>query len=422
MSIMEKKISELVLPAFHDLWKLSADKELLNIVCKGGRNSGKSTTVSIRLIYNRMKYKSHALVIRKIDRTIRMSCREQLIWAINHLGVQDYWKWSKAPNGDMTLTYTPTGASIFFEGANNPDKIKSYKTSALPVTDIWIEELAEFKIESEITTITNSVLRAELPKGLQYKFFFTYNPPKRKQSWVNKKYESKRVSDNTYIHHSTYLDNPYVAYMFKKEAEHTKLVNQRRYDWEYMGKAIGGGVVPFENLVFRKITDEELASFDNIKQGNDWGYACDPNAFVRWHYDKTRKLIYAMDEIYRVKLSNELLGSTLTMRGYNKFRTIADSAEPKSIARLKSLGCHFVKAKKGQGSVEYGEKWLDELEGIVIDPERTPNIAREFEEIDYEVDRDGEVLPKLKDKDNHTIDATRYALEDEINARQIGMI
>ena len=65
---------------------------------------------------------------------------------------------------------------------------------------MWIEELAEFKTEDEVTTITNSMLRGELDDGLFYKFFFSYNPPKRKQSWVNKnmKPHSNRIT-HSYI-------------------------------------------------------------------------------------------------------------------------------------------------------------------------------------------------------------------------------
>jgi PBSX family phage terminase large subunit len=216
------------------------------------------------------------------------------------------------------------------------------------------------------------------------------------------------------------LDNPFISKAFIKEAESAKEKNQRRYEWEYLGKAIGSGVVPFDNLTFRTITDEEVKSFDNIRQGNDWGYGVDPVAFVRWHYDKTRRKIYALDEVYGVKISNRELGEKLKKKKYDSQLTIADSAEPKSVDELKmQLYCRFKGAKKGPGSVEYGEKWLDDLEEIVIDPVRTPNIAREFENIDYQTDADGNPRTRLDDKDNHTIDATRYAFEDDM--RQPGI-
>lgn len=90
--------------------------------------------------------------------------------------------------------------------------------------------------------------------------------------------------------------------------------------------------------------------------------------------------------------------------------------EPKSIAELKNEhGIKRIKGvKKGPDSVEYGEEWLDDLTEIVIDPLRTPNIAREFENIDYQTDKDGNPKPRLEDKDNHTIDATRYAFEADM--------
>ena len=416
MKDVEIKLSDKILSNFKDFWVASDNPDFLNIVAKGGRNSSKSTTISLKLIYNRIKYDSHALVVRKIDKTLRRSCREQLIWSIEHLGVSNYWKWSNTPSGDMTLTYLPKNTKIFFEGANNPEKIKSYKTSDKPITDVWFEELAEFKIEDDVTTVTNSILRAELPEGLNYKFFYSYNPPKRKQSWVNKKYETNMLPEHTFVHHSTYLDNIFVSEFFKEEADHVAKINPRRYDWEYLGKPIGSGVVPFDNLLFRKITDDEYNSFDNIRQGIDWGYSVDPASFVRWHYDKKRKILYAMNEIYGVKISNDELARRMKERGYHTIQSIADSSEPKSIDELRSLGCKITGAKKGQGSVEYGEKWLDDLEAIVIDPSRTPNIAREFESIDYQVDRDGNTIPKLEDKDNHVIDATRYAFENDMRA------
>ena len=92
--------------------------------------------------------------------------------------------------------------------------------------------------------------------------------------------------------------------------------------------------------------------------------------------------------------------------------------EPKSIAELRGDFNipNVYGVKKGPDSVEFGERWLDDLDFICIDPKRTPNIAREFENIDYQVDRDGNAKPRLEDKDNHTIDATRYAFADDMRA------
>lgn len=119
-----------------------------------------------------------------------------------------------------------------------------------------------------------------------------------------------------------------------------------------------------------------------------------------------------------MKMLNGKLADWLKSHGYANAPIIADSSEPKSIAELKANGINRIRgAMKGKDSVEYGERWLDELDNIVIDPLRTPNIAKEFETIDYATDRYGEVLPRLADKDNHTIDATRYAFNNDMKSR-----
>lgn len=63
-------------------------------------------------------------------------------------------------------------------------------------------------------------------------------------------------------------------------------------------------------------------------------------------------------------------------------------------------------------------KWLQHRK-IVIDPARTPNAYREFVAYSYDTDKDGNILPRLPDKDNHTIDAAAYALDRLIYRRGV---
>ena len=410
------KMSDLINDCFKEFWRESKARNYLKYVLKGGRASGKSVVIGFRVLMDIMRLPVSALVIRKVKDTLHDSVFEQLKECAEILGVSSYFKFNESP---LRITYLPRGNKIVFRGADDPAKIKSLKIANFPVAILWIEELAEFKTEDEIITIEQSVLRAELPDGMQYSFYYSYNPPKRKHSWVNSKFNTQFLPDNTYVCHSTYLDNPYTSKAMLEEAEELKKKDEYKYRWVFLGEPIGSGVVPFQNLEFRTITDEEYNTFDNIRQGNDWGYATDPVAFVRWHYDKTRRRIYAMDEFYGVQKYNRELAEWVKKKGYQTNRTVADSAEPKSIAELKEFGCNFTGAKKGEGSVEYGEKWLDDLDAIIIDPKRTPNIAREFENIDYKTDKDGEPMARLEDKDNHTIDATRYAFEDDMRNRKL---
>ncbi|WP_429917572.1 PBSX family phage terminase large subunit [Lederbergia citrisecunda] len=417
------KLSELIPKAFRSVWKAALAEEILNIVCKGGRGSGKSSDIAHIIVQLLIRHPINAVGIRKVDNTLELSIFEQMKWAIEQQGVSHLFKVNKSP---MKITYIPRGNYMVFRGAQEPERIKGLKSANFPFALLWVEELAEFKEEAEVTTITNSFLRGQLPDNLQYKFFFSYNPPKRRQSWVNKKYESSTQPSNTFVHHSTYLDNPYISKQFIEEAEAAKERNKLRYEWEYLGKAIGSGVVPFDNLQIQAgcITDDMVKNFDNIRQAVDFGYAVDPLAYVRWHYDKKKNGIYAVDEIYGQKISNRELANWIKERGYESLELFCDSAEPKSIAELKNEhGIRRAKGvKKGPDSVEYGEEWLNDLDFICIDPRRTPNIAKEFENIDYQVDRDGNPKPRLEDKDNHTIDATRYAFSDDMKKSAIKIL
>lgn len=413
-----KNLSEVILPSFHDFWKAVRDckhpetgEMLTHYVCKGGRNSSKSTTISLSCILLLTLYKINGLVVRKIANTLQESVYEQLKEAAFLLGIEDEFQFNVNP---LRIIYKKTGNRIIFRGADDPLKIKSIKTAEFPIAFIWFEEVDEFKTEDALQTIIDSILRAGLPDNMQYRFFYSYNPPKRKQHWLNKKYETQFLPKGTFVHHSDYRSNPYLPKQTLDEIERLKETSKSKYEWRYLGKCTGGGIVPFDNLVFRKITDEEIKSFDNIRQGIDWGYASDPFCFLRHHFDKTRRKLYFMDEIYGVKLSNREVANEIIKRGYQNIKTIADSAEPKSIAELREYGIRIDGATKGPGSVEFGEKWLDDLEEIIIDPERTPNAAREFENIDYQIDKDGNQKPKLEDKENHSVDGTRYSLQNDM--------
>lgn len=420
-------LSRIITEQFKPFWRASRAKEHLRYVLKGGRGSGKSFHIPIRILLDIMEYPVSALGIRKVQNTILKSVYANFKAAANIMGVRDQFRFV---DSKLEITYLGRGNKIYFAGADDPEKIKSIKDADFPLAIVWFEELAEFKSEDEVTTIENSILREELEGKIfsqaerqraypfDYSFYYSYNPPKRKQSWVNKKYESSMIDANTYVHHSTYLGNPFLSKKFIEEAENVKKNKPLKYRWEYLGEAIGSGVVPFDNLQINKgsITDEMVKSFDNIRNGIDYGYATDPLAFVRWHYDKKKNCIYAIDEIYGVKISNRKLAKGLKERGYQNDRIAAESAEPKSNAELRDeLGIpRIYTVKKGPDSVEYGEEWLDDLDAIYIDPLRTPNIAREFENIDYQTDKDGNPIPRLEDKDNHTIDATRYAFEEDM--------
>lgn len=165
----------------------------------------------------------------------------------------------------------------------------------------------------------------------------------------------------------------------------------------------------FEYIDIRTLTDAEVANFDRIYQGVDWGWYPDPFAFVRVYYNHNQNKIYLIDEYGVNKKTNEQTAKEIIKRGYNDFTLFCDSAEPKSITDFRDYGLNAIGVKKGAGSVEYSMKWL-QGKTIVIDPQRTPKAYNEIVCYEYERDRNGDIISGYPDNNNHFIDALRYAL------------
>lgn len=371
----------------------------------GGRGSLKSSFISLEvillLIQNPMM---HAIIYRRVGNTLRESVYEQIIWAIDMLGLHDRFQYRVSP---MEIRYAETGQRIIFRGADDPMKSKSIKISFGYFGILWFEELAEFAGMDDIRTIKASIIRG----GDRSYTFYSYNPPQTARNWVNK--EALVPKSTRLTHHSTYLGAPpeWLGKEFIAEAEALRTANERAYRHMYLGEVTGTGGQVFNNLELRTITESEIGTLGRMYNGLDFGFAVDPDAFVRWAYDPRLKQIVALDEFYGTHNKMDFLAESVKARAFGA-TTRCDSADPRMITELCERGVRAIGVKKGPGSVEHGMRWLQNLGKIIIDPKRTPNIAKEFSSYEYTADKNGDFLPDYPDKDNHTIDATRYALEE----------
>ncbi len=397
-------MSKVLGPAFHGLARDVFRHGHTHYDLSGGRGSLKSSCVSLLVPLLLLQNPgTHALVLRKVANTIRDSVYAQYIWAIEKLGMAAFWDAKVQP---MELIYKPTGQKIMFRGADDPMKIKSIKVPFGYIAVTHFEEKDQFVGRAEIRTILQSTMRG----GSLFWNFESYNPPISRDNWAN--IDSQEEREDRLCNRSTYLEAPaeWLGQQFLVEADHLRTTNEREYRHEYLGEAVGTGGNVFENLELRDITDKEIAGFDRIYQGVDWGWFPDPFAFIRLHYDRAHETIYLIDEIYENKLSNEVSARKIKENKYNDAYITCDNAEPKSIADFRAVGLPAKEANKGPGSVEYSMKWLQRRK-IVIDKRRTPNACKEFVHYEFEKDKEGNYISGYPDKDNHAIDATRYALE-----------
>ena len=375
-------------------------------IVKGSRASKKSTTTALWLIVNMMKYpEANAIVFRKTYRTLKDSAFTQLKWAINKLKVDDWWEVKQSP---LELTYKPTGQKIFFRGLDDPLKVTSITVEHGVLCWAWLEEAYEITNEDDFNVLDESI-RGETPKGLFKQWTITFNPW-NEHHWLKKRFFD--VSDPQILAITTnYKCNEWLDASDKLLFETMRKNNPRRYAVAGLGE---WGIV--DGLVYENWKEQEFA-LEDIKDtitacGLDFGYTNDPTAFVVQFVDVKNKKLYIWDEMYEKGLSNRKIYEKITEMGYKKEKITADSAEPKSIDELKSLGLRIQGAKKGKDSIMNGIQWMQDLE-IIIHP-RCTNFITEISNYTWDKDRLGNKLNRPIDDFNHLMDAMRYGLEKHV--------
>ena len=398
--------------AFVDLNRDIDNRDHLEYWLDGGRASLKSSFCGEKipeLIENNPNM--CALCIRRVSNTLKDSVYAQVQWGIEKLdetypGLVDDYVFKTSP---LEITKRSTGQKIYFRGTDDAGKIKSIKPpKGMYIGIIWYEEFDQIQGMNIVRKINQSVVRG----GNDFILLHSFNTPASRQHFVNK--EKRIPKSNRLIHHSDYRTSPkeWIGQAFIDEAEFIKETAPTIYENEYLGLETGDGGNVFENLELRQITDDEISHFDRLYKGIDWGWYPDPFAYNNMHFDMARRILYIFDELRCNKTSNEDTWKMLKEKGVTGNDLItADSAENKSIGDYKTYGAFIRGAQKGPGSVEYSMKWLASLNKIIIDPQRCPGTAIEFSEYELEKDKDGNVITGYPDKNNHNIDAVRYALE-----------
>lgn len=427
------KLDEHIIRKYKPVLKDILEHRHVHYVFPGGRGSTKSTfvggeTIPLLIMANP---DVHALCFRKVGNTVQKSIFSQIVWGLYDLGMDELFKIPKTFSSP--IIYKPTGQQIICMGLDDPQKVKSIKLPFGYIGITWFEELDQYAGENELRNVTQSTMRG----GDKFWDFRTFNPPISKNNWANEYTEDCEIyrQDDTLVVRNTYLDVPceWLGSQFIEEAEFLKEINPRAYEHEYMGLAIGTGGDVFPNVedldTDAKIPIKDAAgnvikevpmwtTFDKIYNGIDWGFAKDPFRFVRCHYDPARLNLYIFREHTAHKTRNETVFKEL----YDEKKLVsrdelvtADSAEPKSVADFKTYGAFIREATKGPDSVRYGIKWLQGLNHIYIDKRHCPETYKEFVEYEYEQDRDGNFISAYPDENNHSIDATRYALQKYCN-------
>lgn len=380
----------------------------------GGSASGKSFFVAQRVVFDMLKGGRNYLVIRNVHRTNRGSTFNEINKAIAECGARDRFTINKT---DMVITCN-NGYQVLFAGLDDVEKIKSITPAKGVLTDIWIEEATETKREDVKQLSKRLRGKSKLPKRITMSF-----NPVLQTHWI---YEEnfKNWQDGIWHYSDDNLSILKTIYKHNKFLEPDDIAELENETDPYFRDVytLGNwgvlGAVIFKNWRVEDLTDLK-ETFDNHKNGLDFGYGGDPAALVHTHYDRTRNRIYILDEMFAHELTNDMLADQVK-KMIDRQYVVCDSAEPKSIQELRNLGVKALPAKKGKDSVNFGIQWLQRQE-IIIDV-KCQNIKNEFMTYKWKEDAKGNVLDIPVDRDNHGVDAIRYAYQDEMEQRKFGTV
>ncbi len=364
----------------------------------GGAGSGKSNFVVDKMIIKALKIKRNVLFIRKVQATIKDSIFKLTVDELNRMGLTDHCKISAY---NMTVEL-PNGSLFTYKGIDDPEKIKSIAN----IDDNVIEEATE--ITADDFSQLNLRLRSHKPNQQMHLMF----NPVSQSNWVYNEFFAQEKA-NTKILHTTYKDNRFLPKEYIKSLEAYKTTNPLYYDIYALGKWGVLGKKVFTNWETRQFNYVELIKNNPELEARfalDWGFVADPTAMLALLVDEENKLIYIYDEVYQKGLLNSEIADLIKTKGWARQKIVADSAEQKSIADLRSLGITNIQpVKKGKGSIMAGIQKVNEYK-LIVSPECKFTID-ELEKYVYKKDKStGLYLNQPVDANNHLMDCLRYAM------------
>jgi phage terminase large subunit len=358
----------------------------------GGRGSGKSHGFAEMLIERCVTSKVDAVCVREVQKSLGQSVKKLLENKIQEMGVSHLFDIQK------TQITSHLGGVIIFQGMQNhtADSIKSLEGFDIA----WVEEA------QSISQFSLDILRPTIRKpGSQ--LWFTWNP-RFETDAIELLLRGPNPPDGSVVVPVNFEDNPWFPDILQKEMEYDRRRDPDKYLHVWQGQYVQNS----ETRVFKNWVVEEFETPPDAvhRLGADWGFATDPTVAVRCHI--TGRKLFIDWEAYQVGC--EIIDTPsllMSIPDAEKWPMVADSARPETISHCRKHGFQKIQAAvKGPKSVEEGIEWLKSFD-IVVHP-RCRHTIDELTLYSYKTDRDtGKVLPILEDKDNHVIDAVRYALE-----------
>ena len=358
----------------------------------GGRGSGKSHFFAEMLVERSIMAKTDAVCIREIQKSLAQSVKKLIEIKIEAMGLAHRFKILQ------THIESDLGGVIIFQGMQNhtADSIKSLEGYDIA----WVEEAQSLSQRSL------DLLRPTIRKE-ESEIWFSWNPNNETDP-VDVFLRGENPHPDSVVVKANYKDNPWLPNVLKEELEYDQKRDPDKFAHVWLGEYARNS----NARVFKNWTVEDFERPDGTvyRLGADWGFSVDPSVLVRCSIEGNR--LYVDYEAYAVGC--EIVNLPELFFGVpeaEKWPITADSARPETISHMQKHGFPKIRAAiKGPKSIEDGIEFLKSYD-IVVHP-RCRHLIDELTLYSYKVDElTGDVLPLLEDKDNHVIDALRYACE-----------
>lgn len=366
----------------------------------GGRGSGKTKFIMQKLLIKGLLEKRLILLMRKETNKLRDSVWKELLTVIEDFKLTKYFIINKS---EFRVTCILNGTEFKCLGLDEPEKIKGFAE----MSDVFMDEITAFS-EEDIELIDGTLRSVDYELPLQ--MYFAFNPIS-KANFVYKHFgfDTGITPPDTFILHSTYLDNPFLDESYITRMENMKERNYNRWKIEALGE-----FVSLDKLIYTNWKSEEFETTNIAGElciGLDFGFVNDISALVASIIDEENKRIYIFQEWGDTNKTNEELAGIITSLGFAKSHIIADAAEPKSIEEIRRKGINRIRASvKGPDSIVHGIQKLQQYE-IIVHPKCT-GVITELENYSWQKDKkSNEYINKPIDTFNHFLDALRYSLQ-----------
>lgn len=377
----------------------------------GGRGGAKTESFAAAAVIQSCQQTLNILCCREIQRSIKDSVKRTLDLKIAELGLSSRF------NSAATELTNDIGSRFIFSGLR--DSATAIRSMAR-INLVWVEE-ANTVSQSSLDTLLPT-LRTPWPDGRDPEFWFSWNP-RHANDPVDAMLRGPVPPPASIIKHVNYTENPFFPESLKRMMEWDMARDKERYAHIWLGEYARMS----EARVFRNWEIGTMEVPDNARPyyGADWGFSVDPTVLVRCYVFLAERKLYVDACVTQVGCAIDktpALFDTLDEGKARKWPLRADSARPETINYMQMHGYpQIVGAKKGPGSVEEGIEFLKNF-NIVVHP-NCRSVIDELTLYSYETDKlTNEVLPKLADKNNNTIDALRYACEALRREGSVGLV